>query len=123
MKKTRGICPKKVKGTELCIVVHKDGVKFYGNPAAFRSLAQWMTWLGNSKSSEHYDFHVPFHLISDASLKGQSKQNVWCVRDDRSRKPSRKREEFDVNFMVVEGSDLKKMRKMTSKDWEVLLEG
>lgn len=103
--------PKNVKGAEMCIVVHKDGIKFYGNPAAFRSLAQWMLWLGDSKASEHYDFHLPSHLLSDASLSGKSKKNVWVRTDGISlRMSSKKQESFDVNFMVVQKDDLKTMR-------------
>lgn len=115
--------PKKVKGTEMCIVAHKGGVKFYGNPKAFQSLAQWMLWLGKSKSSEYHDFHLPFHLIPHASSTGKSKKNVWVVLTEgaSSRKFLKKQEKFDVNFMVVEKSDLKAMRGMKPKDWSALM--
>ena len=79
--------PKNVRGAEIRIVAKTKQVKIYGNPQAFKSLANWMTWLAKSKASEHYDFHLPFHL----DAKGKS--------------------DFDINFMIVEKADLRKMKK------------
>jgi hypothetical protein len=47
--------PREIAGTQVCIRVSADGVTVYGNRKAFKSLAQWMTWIANASEEEHYE--------------------------------------------------------------------
>jgi hypothetical protein len=51
--------PKIDRATQLRIVKGRNGVMVYGNKSAFRTLARWMAWLGDSAANEHYEVHVP----------------------------------------------------------------
>jgi hypothetical protein len=69
--------PKKIDGVRLCLALTEDGLAAYGNPQAFGALAQWMTWLGNSDPSEHYECHATMALEDDASVfEGKRPRNV-----------------------------------------------
>jgi len=103
--------PKKQRGVRACVAVGQDGVTLYGNKATFRSLAKWMTWIAASRSSEHYECHVVWHLQSN-TLK---KPNVF-VRFDKSGLELRRRQRggrqaFELTFMQVEGADLDRLEK------------
>jgi hypothetical protein len=105
--------PKNIKGIKICVVVSNNAIKIYGNREAFKSLADWMSWLGHSEASEHYDFHLTEHLLSDDALLNESKRNVWVVFEDGfvSSNKQEKRTSFDISFMVVEEGDLEKLKK------------
>jgi hypothetical protein len=70
--------PKRQRGVRACVAVGKDGVTLYGNKATFRSLAKWMTWIAESKPSEHYECHVVWHLLSRVAKR----TNVFVRFDD-----------------------------------------
>ena len=104
--------PKRQRGVRACVAVGKDGVTLYGNKATFRSLANWMTWIAESKPSEHYECHVVWHLLSRVAKK----PNVFVRFDessDRAEPRGRKRrgQAFELTFMQVEEADLNRLEK------------
>ncbi len=68
--------PDRIPGTRACVVVTRDGVKLYGNRAAFRSLAKFMTWIAESDPAEHFECHATWHLASDEFLRRNGAPNV-----------------------------------------------
>jgi len=92
--------------TDICITVEKEGVWLYGNAAAFRQFASHMTRLARSAPQEHYELHVRWHLGSHSKHRNA----VFVLMDEASRR-IHKREDFEVTFMVVEPSDMKRFRR------------
>ena len=106
--------PKEIPGVQFCIRVSSDGVTVYGNRKAFQAFARWMSWIAKSPEGEHYECHLPWHLRSKSSLKTAEPENVWVVMDKEvnlafKRKPPN-HAGFDLNFMMVEQSDLDHLR-------------
>jgi hypothetical protein len=97
--------PDRVEGTRLCIVAAADGVRVYGNPEAFRSLANWMSWIADANPSDHYECHTRFHMSSEATVP-----NVWVLLDERIASSfsqrSKGESDFELTFMAVEERDL-----------------
>jgi hypothetical protein len=106
--------PKEVAGAQFCIRVSVDGVTVYGNRKAFKAFTRWMTWIANSPEREHYECHLPWHLQSKSSLQGKEPKNVWVMMDKHVRPLFGQRDRghagFDLNFMMVEQSDLGRLR-------------
>jgi hypothetical protein len=92
--------------TDICITVEKEGVWVYGNTQAFRRLAKHMALLAKSVPAEHYELHVRWHLGSHLG-----KRNAVFVLADRESRAAHKPKEFEVTFMVVEASDLRRLRR------------
>jgi hypothetical protein len=88
------------------MTVEKDGVWVYGNPEAFRRIAERLALLAGSKPSEHYELHVKWHL---GSHRGK-RETVFVLVDSEAHRVHR-REDFELTFMVVEPSDLRKLRR------------
>ena len=102
--------PKRQRGVRACVAVGGDGVTLYGNKAAFRSLAKWMTWIAASKPSKHYECHVVWHLLSNTAKK----PNVFVRFDKAARGSGRQRGDrqvFELTLMQVEGADLDRLEK------------
>ena len=110
--------PKEIAGAQFCIRVSVDGVTVYGNRKAFKAFTLWMAWIANSSEREHYECHLPWHLQSKSSLQGEVPKNVWVVMDKQvsslfvSREPDHAG--FDLNFMMVEQSELDLLRPRRS---------
>jgi hypothetical protein len=89
----------------------QQGVAVYGNKAAFESLAAWMRWIAQSHPSKHNECHLVWHLLSHSKTPNVS------VLVDRSasrvfgRGGKRLLKNFELTFMAVEPSDLKKLRR------------
>jgi hypothetical protein len=111
--------PRQIPGTRLCIAVGTGGVTLYGNPAALRTMAQYLLWAADADPAEHYECHVRWHLQSDACrFDGKRPLDVWTLVDAglaQSIPPSplvpsveavAQQEGFEVTFMAVEESDL-----------------
>jgi hypothetical protein len=106
--------PRKTPGVRICIALTSDGVTAYGNPAALRSLAEWVGWLAESDPKEHFECHVTMSLENDASLfEGARPRNVWSLVAGNLRDafPVRTDEHpgFELTFMVATDSDLDQM--------------
>ena len=116
--------PNEVLGTEMCITVTPDGVTVYGNRQAFKSLAEWMTWIADADESEHYECHLGLHLQSMASTEGKEPKNVWVLLDkniaDSFVKRTKDTQGFELTFMAVEPKDLAFFRQC--QDSELLPE-
>lgn len=117
--------PKKQRRLELCITVTKSGVSLFGNPRALQSLADWLTWIASAEASEHYHFHVPWHLEKTFRKPGAPK-NIWFLFDRQMArtvgKPKKDEIGFEVTFMAVTKADLARLRKRQStrlipEDW------
>ncbi|THI90526.1 MAG: hypothetical protein CAF41_003950 [Nitrospira sp. CG24A] len=106
--------PREIAGAQICIRVSTDGMTVYGNRKAFKSLAQWMTWIANAPAEEHYECHLPWHLQSKSSVQGKESKNVWVVLDKSVKAAFASRDQnhagFDLNFMAIEQSDLDRLR-------------
>jgi hypothetical protein len=107
--------PKRTRGTRICLDVTKEGVALYGNRAAFKALATWMTWIAASKPSEHYECHVVWQLFNHFG-----KPNVFLRFDEETRRvyaANRKKpiERFELTFMQVESADLDEMERLSRK--------
>jgi hypothetical protein len=81
-------------------------VWLYGNPQAFRSLAEHMNALASSRASEHHELHVGLQLGSSFAKR----KPVFVLMDGAARRVHSRRD-FDVTFMVVEAADLKQLRR------------
>lgn len=112
---------------QICISVTQDGVKLYGNRDAFRSLAEWMARLADSPKGEYYECHVMWHVESEASFFDKGQKDVWVLFDKETaqvfKRPSEGDSGFDLDFMVVEQTDLEKLRQFQSTgllptDWK-----
>jgi len=104
--------------TDICITVEKEGVWLYGNTQAFRRLAKHMTLLARSVPAEHCELHVRWHLGSHFT-----RRNAVFVLTDRESRAVHKAKAFDVTFMVVEPSDLRRLRRhersgRLPRDWD-----
>jgi hypothetical protein len=66
--------------TDVCLTVEAGGVWVYGNPEAFRRMAERMTLLARSKPAEHYELHVKWHLQSHFTKR----QAVFLLLDGYS---------------------------------------
>lgn len=110
--------PKEIPGVQFCIRVSSNGVTVYGNRKAFQAFARWMSWIGKSPEREHYECHLPWHLRSKSALKGTNPENVWVVMDKEVKlavnRKTRNHAGFDLNFMMVEQSDLDRLRPRRS---------
>lgn len=110
--------PKEISGVQFCICVSVDGVTVYGNRKAFKAFTRWMTWISNSPEHEHYECHLPWHLQSKSSLRGKEPSNVWIVMDNKIESTFKRKDRshagFDLNFMMVEQSDLDRLRPRRS---------
>jgi hypothetical protein len=91
--------------TNVCITVEKDGVWVYGNPPAFRKMAERMARLAESDPAEHYELHLRWHLGSHRAKR----QAIFVLLDSAARRVHR-RQDFELTFMVAEPSDLRKLR-------------
>jgi hypothetical protein len=92
--------------TDVCITVESEGVRIYGNSQAFRRLATHMARLAQSVPADHEEVHVRWHLGSHVTKRNA----VFVLMDSESRRAHR-RDDFEVTFMVVEPSDLKRLRR------------
>ncbi|MGA1869447.1 MAG: hypothetical protein ACMUJM_12985 [bacterium] len=119
--------PRNEKGTRLCMVVAKSGIKVYGNRQAFKTLSKWMSWIADSDEREHYECHFLWHLKSEESEFGEEPANIWTLFDRDTLSifdPSFDQElNFDLTFMAVEQSDLDKLAKFRAsrllpENWE-----
>jgi hypothetical protein len=104
--------PKNDPKTEVCVVASRDGVTIYGNAAAFRTLAKWMSWIAKSDESEHYECHVGWHLRKHYARS----PNVSVLFDATMSRAVAKRSErtgvpFEVTFMAVTKRDVVSLRK------------
>ena len=104
--------------TDICITVEKEGIWVYGNAQAFRRIAKHMALLARSVPAEHDELHVKWHLGSHFT-----KRNAVFVLMDKESRGVHKRKEFEVTFMVVEASDLKRLRRhersgRLPRDWD-----
>jgi hypothetical protein len=103
--------------TDVCISVEKEGVWIYGNSQAFRRLATHMARLAQSVPADHEEVHVRWHLGSHVSKRNA----VFVLMDTESRRAHR-RNDFEVTFMVMKPSDLKRLRRQERigrlpRDW------
>jgi len=92
--------------TEICVTVEKEGVWLYGNAQAFGRLAKEMARLARSVPREHYELHVRWHLGSHR----RKRSSVFVLMDKGSRGVHPVKD-FEMTFMVVEPSDLKRLRR------------
>lgn len=98
--------------TRLCVVLAENETKFYGNAAAFRTLAAWMHWLASSPEEEHYELHMRWHLEPFDSKETGEPRRVWVFSelDPTQEGPGARNEkgylQTEFTFMVVEDSDL-----------------
>ncbi len=92
--------------TDVCLTVEAGGVWVYGNPEAFRRIAERMTLLARSKPAEHYELHVKWHLQSHFTKRNA----VFLLLDEPSR-AVHSREDFELTFMVAEPADLRRLRR------------
>jgi hypothetical protein len=102
--------PKRVRGTEICITVSRDGTTIYGNKAAFRELSRWMNWIAESDSAEHYECHLPWHLDSYFAKR----KRVWVLIEKGMLavlKRTESKPKFEVTFMAVTGKELRALRR------------
>jgi len=95
--------PKSDRSMQLRIIADKQGTRLYGNAAAFRTFARWMTWLAKSDPQEHYELHVPWHLQSPLS----NSPKVKVLRSLGRKK------DFEVTFMMVKAGELKELSRAT----------
>lgn len=110
--------PKEIPGAQFCIRVSVDGVTVYGNRKAFQAFTLWMSWIEKSPEHEHYECHLPWHLRSKSSSNGKESENVWVVMDKEVKSMFKGKIQshagFDLNFMMVEQSDLNRLRPRQS---------
>jgi len=104
--------------TDICMTVEREGVWVYGNAQAFRRLAKHMARLAQSVPAEHDELHIRWHLGSH----GAKRETVFVLMDKDSRRVH-KRTNFEVTFMVVEPSDLRRLRRQERtgrlpRDWD-----
>ena len=102
--------PDRVPGTRACVVVTREGVKLYGNRAAFLSLARFMTWIAESDPAEHFECHTKWHLASEDFLHHGGPPNVGTLFapelvDDFARE-TEDESGFELTFMAVHSTDL-----------------
>jgi hypothetical protein len=100
--------PKVDRSTRLAVVAGAGGTTMYGNRAAFRTLARWMSWLARSDPREHYELHIPWHLQSPLTRS----KRVRVLKRVRGG-TVRALKEFEVTFMTVESRDLEALTKKT----------
>jgi hypothetical protein len=93
----------------LAIVTGSTGTTLYGNRAAFRTLARWMTWLAESDPRDHYEFHLPWHFQSPSRTK---RVKVLQRSHGAAYRASR---DFEVTMMAVENSDWQALRPRTRR--------
>jgi len=98
--------PKVDRAMRLAIVAGDGGTVMYGNRAAFKTLARWMTWLAKSDPRKHFEMHIPWHLESP-SARG-SRIKVLKRSRGRSTRPAAG---FEVTVLAVEEADLDQMFK------------
>lgn len=91
---------------EACITAEKAGVWVYGNREAFGRLAKEMALLARSSPIEHEQLLVKWHLGGSAK-----KDPAVFVLMDKESQAVHKGQDFDLTFMVVEPSDLKRLRQ------------
>jgi len=128
-RKQRLAQPKNQRGVELCITLTKNGVSLYGNPRALKSLAEWLSWIASAHATEHYHFHVPWHL-GNLFHKPGTPYDIRFLFDQRMSRAVGKPKKgemgfdtrFDIQFMAVTKADLARLRKRQSSglvpdDW------
>ena len=102
--------PARIPGTRACVVVTRHGVKLYGNRAAFRSLAQFMSWIAASDPAEHFECHAKWHLASEDFLLRSGAPNVATLFTtdlvDHFAPESDDDPGFELTFMAAEEGDL-----------------
>jgi hypothetical protein len=108
--------PKHSKGSRACITVAPDGVKIYGNAAAFESLARIMSWIASAAPSENFECHLPLSLQDDDAIFGKADNpNAWVVIDPALRnlmKPRTSRDMgFEVTFMALSEGQLDELQR------------
>ena len=85
----------------------------YGNREAFRSLAQFMSWIADANPADHYECHVKWHLSSEeALLRGGTPNVVTVIAPELAThlaSASDMGPGFEVTFMAVEEHDLDAM--------------
>jgi hypothetical protein len=102
--------PRRSRATRGCIVIHRDGVTFYGNKSAFRDISKWVTLLASSKPKDHYEFHAKWHL--EAHFATKPRIQIMDLRVPRVRTSPSK---FELTFMVVETADLDQLANGRSR--------
>jgi len=104
-----------VQGTEICILVYRQGVTVYANREAFQSLAKWMQRNANSPKNEYYECNVFWDLMTNAATLGNERPNIWVLFDKHTypafKRDRKGKSDFELKFMTVEKGDLDKMRK------------
>jgi len=102
--------PDRIPGTRACVVVTRHGVKLYGNRAAFRSLARFMSWIAEADPAEHFECHAKWHLASEEFLLRNGAPNVATLFTpdlvDHFTRESEDDSGFELTFMGVEEGDL-----------------
>ena len=99
-------------------MVAPDGVKIYGNAAAFESLARIMSWIASAAPNENFECHLPLSLQDDDAIFGKTDNpNAWVAIDPALRqlvKPRTSRSMgFEVTFMALSEQQLDELRKDT----------
>jgi hypothetical protein len=98
------VARRRQRKANICITVERDGVWLYGDRPAFQELAKRMSRLARSEPREHHELHVRWHLGSPRAKR----KNVFVLMDAPSRRAHRP--DFEVTFIVVEPSDLRRLR-------------
>jgi hypothetical protein len=101
--------PKTDRATRLRIVKSRNGVMVYGNKSAFRTLARWMSWLGDSAADEHYEVHIPWHLQSPFA-----KNNRVEIFNESGKGGLKRNHRFEITFMVLNQTEISRVRERTS---------
>ena len=89
----------------LAVAAGADHTTVHGNRAAFRTLARWMNWLAESKASEHYEMHIPWHL--ESPYRKGTKVMVQMPSRGKASRPAANG--FELTFIVVTESELDAM--------------
>jgi len=100
--------PLRVPGARICIIRHPDETTICANIAGFRALGEWIAWLVASDPSEHYHFHLLWHLESEASrFEGKLPKNVWVLaQPGQPTVPVGETPAFEFTFQVVTDPEL-----------------
>jgi hypothetical protein len=122
--------PKVDAGSRICISVTRRGVTVYSNPAALRTLAKWLEWIGSQDPKEHFECHVRMDIEDDVSrLTNGDKSNVWVLFERQlyahfehherfSRDENTFLRGFDLTFMATPDEELDEMSKF--RETEIL---
>jgi hypothetical protein len=99
------------------VTVEEDGVWLYANRDGLKTIAERIAALALADPADHPELHLKWHLGEHRSKRNP----VFVLMDGKSRK-LHSRARFEITFMAVEASDLKKMRRHEAtgklpRDW------